>query len=158
MSADQSCGLHPAPGAEFCGPTAIAAIVGVAPADVVAAVLKHRETNKPPKRSKVRAGQVVTTMWSNEIAPVLAAFGWRVATESFCVSPFNVRTRMTFAQWQSFRDNHGPAIVLVTGHFVAVSGHWFVDTHKRSPIPLALAPWRSKRVQRTFYLEPIPTT
>lgn len=148
MSAPSTYGLHAAPGHQFCGPTAIAAVVGVSAAEVEQAVLKHRETHKPPRRTQLR-GALVRTMWSTEVAPVCAMFGWSVVEHHV--------PRYTFAQWlrissRAYRSL--PHIVLVTGHFVAVSGHWFVDTKHREPIPVRKAPNKRRRVVRVWQLVP----
>lgn len=143
-------GLHPAPGTplSFCGPTAIASITGRTVAEVEQAIVAHRAEHGQPRRDQKR-GAVVRTMWSNEVAPVVERLGWRVAEEQR--GEFR-----TFAQWQRERGA-GPYLVLITRHFVAVSGEQFVDTRNREPIPLAKAPYRRKRVKFIYRLEPKET-
>lgn len=141
----EPCGLHHVEGFAFCGPTAIAAITGQPLETVIAAVTAHRAKHGTPRRLRNR-GAVVRSMFASEIAPVCEALGWRAEEHHGAC--------MTFAQWQRVRKQ-APYVVLVTGHFVAVSGHWFVDTRYREPIPLTRAPYRRMRVKRYWPMQPI---
>ena len=145
-----SHGLNAAPGTAFCGPTAIAAITGATPEDVERLVIAYRKTMPPPRRSMPKRGRPVSTMWLNEIAPIMGKLGWTLIDhrQAHC-------QRVTFAQWQrETRGKRGTSVVLVTGHFVAVSGDWFVDSCNRNPIPLSKAPLRRKRVTACLTFEP----
>jgi len=153
------CGLFSAvderPRKSFCGVTAIAAITGETVQAVEQTVLRHRAKVKPPRRHRLR-GAVVSTMWWDEMAPVLALLGWRPAEASeYFRRPW--QPCPTFAQWQrrTGRGRGGPYLLLVTGHFVAVAGSAFVDSTQRDPIPLRKAPWRRKRVKAAMRLERI---
>jgi hypothetical protein len=147
------CGLNGFDGAQWCGPTAIAAITGIAPEEVERAILSYRATHKPPKASRNMRGQLVRTLWWHEVEPVLRLLGWRaVETEP------HYRLR-TFASWLRGRTgDQKPYLVLVTGHFVAVQAGWFVDTRFRQPIELKRLlkkPYARSRVRRAVTLSPI---
>ena len=131
----------------WCGPTAIAAITGVPAEEVERLILEHRKTNPVPKRRLVGAkGRPVKTMWSSEVVPIMAKLGWRCTKAEWC--------RETFAGWQRrTAGKRGTYIILVTSHFVAVSGRWFTDTHKRTPVRLTEAPHKRKRVQWAWQFE-----
>jgi hypothetical protein len=147
-------GLHAAHGTEWCGPTAIAAVIGCSPADAERAILKHRETTPPPRSvqlQRAKRGHAVKGTTSAEIAPACALLGWN-AIEEMPRTP-----RETFARWLR-RKCVGPHIVLITGHFVAVSGDMFVDTSFRTPVRAAAAirlRRSRKRVVRVWKLSPI---
>jgi hypothetical protein len=150
-SPSNPCGLFSAPGAPdrhiYCGPTALAAITGIAPGDVEKVVLAYRAKHGTPRRNVLR-GAVVRMMWSSEIAPVAELLGWR-ATELLSWP------RPSFAQWSRLGRGDDAYLVLVTHHFVAVRGQWFADSAQRNPIPLRQAKHKRKRVQRYWKLEPI---
>jgi hypothetical protein len=149
-----SCGLFATEGGAFCGPTAVAAVTGVKPERVEELVLAWRAIHKPPTRGCRSKQRPVTTMWSSEMEPILNRLGWRVTR----VRHDYTRHAQTFAAWQRGRDREATYILLVTGHFVAVSGRWFADSHHRTPIRLTQAPNRRKRVLWVFQVEPIPQT
>lgn len=143
------CGLFADPGHPerhvFCGPTALAALMGVPSVEVERNVLAHRATHGTPRRNVLR-GAVVRGMWSSEIAPVALASGWR-ATECFS------HPKPTFAQWCALGRGDDAWLVLVTHHYVAVRGKWFADSHNRTPIPVRKARHKRKRVVRYWKLE-----
>ena len=149
----EACGLFSAednrPRTAYCGPTAIAALTGVSPEAAEAAIVAHRANHPTPRRERhPKAGPgLVRTMWSSEVIPVLAALGFK-ATE--CRSwPLP-----TFAQWLRLGRAPLPYLILVTGHFVAVKGDWFVDTGHRKPVPLnTVKRCKRSRVQRYWLIE-----
>lgn len=147
-------GLRAAPNPQdrisFCGPTAIAAITGRSVGEVEDAVLAYRVAHTPLKRKPRKRNARVVTMWWTEVEPVLRALGWRVLAEQ----QYGFTLPITFARWQRATAGGGPYIILLTGHFVAVSGHWFVDTRNREPIPLSRAPYRKSRVRYVARLAP----
>lgn len=140
-----SCGLHTTAPGTFCGPSAIGAVTGVDPVKVEDVILAHRAQHGVPKRTQLRGARVRFT-WASEIEPALAQLGWRGVENEIPIYP----RKLTFAQWQRKRDRAATYIVLITGHFVAVSGRWFADSGRREPIRLTKAPYRRKRVVRVW--------
>jgi hypothetical protein len=159
---DHTCGLFATTGsASFCGPTALAAITGATPEAVEQLIVTHRATHGLPRHGNgrqvrdVRRGAIVRTMWGSEVAPIAEALGWRATlVEHGCYRP------RTFAQWRRrgrARGDDAPYLVLITGHFVAVRGPWFVDTTYRTPTLAASYRRQRKRVVRVWRLEPLGT-
>jgi len=151
-----ACGLRPVPNNSgrtmYCGPSAIAAITGHSPEEVERVILQLRgEGGHGPRRERRRAPGTFKSVWSSEVPNVAKAVGYR----AYCVvfPKCHHSMRITFSAWRlrgrigCYDDAH---LVLVTCHFVAVKGDWFVDTNNRTPI-LASA-WRGqrKRIQQAW--------
>lgn len=118
----------------FCGPTAIAAITGLEIATVEAAVLAYRAEHATPRSERGMHGAAVKTMWGREVTAVCALLGYvaRVSADYR-----GERKRPTLTQFARTLGVNDPSrMVLVTGHFVALHGHTFVDTCKRVPCHL----------------------
>lgn len=139
--------IDPRPVGAWCGPSALAAITGKSVVEVEDAILAYRKRNPPPRRNRGHRGRVVS-MWWSEVEPVCKALGWRVIENLRHGNP-------TFAAWRRTRSGIGPYLVLITGHFVAVSGHWFVDSNNREPIPATKYRHQRTRVKRVARLEPM---
>jgi hypothetical protein len=150
----EPCGLYAAPNATdrhiYCGPTAMAAITGFRPVAVEFALQIVRKTQPKPRRERHARGDMVRAMWSSEVEPLARALGWRA--DSGSLADYG----LTLAQWQRRRvKDPAPYLVLVTGHFVAVQGRWFVDSAQREPIPFSKAKHKRKRVVRVWRLEEV---
>lgn len=128
----------PAPGrTTFCGPTAIAAATGVPVSKVEDAVLAFRKKaaargRSTPSERKMR-GARVKTMWSYEIVPVCRALGFEAARA--CMTAGSTFGRLTEIMQRA--EIKGPIVVLVTGHYIALSRWQFVDNRHQSPTPHA---------------------
>lgn len=125
----------------FCGPTAIAAATGMSLKQVEDAVLKFRKQAAARGRSTPRErgmhGARVKTMWAWEIAPVCRALGFTAQT----VTITGRGRALIFGALAEIMQSgalRGPAIILATGHFVALSRWKFVDNRHRNPIDHAL--------------------
>lgn len=147
-------GLSPALGPQFCGPTAIAAITGHSPAHVERVILSNRATHLTQGRRfrgfRGSDSKRVRMTWSTEIAPALEALGWRASMVD------HQTARPTFSAWQhKARDQHATYVVLITGHFVAVSGEWLADTTYRTPVRLStVQKYQRRRVVMAWLVEP----
>jgi hypothetical protein len=134
MSTPAPCGLYAAPSPEgrtsFCGPTAIAAITGMAVGAVERLLVAQRKRHKPPCRVVLK-GALVRTMWGTEVEPLARACGWNAR---LVVSPATTRDCRTFAQWRRGCDPAKRYLVLITGHFIAIHGDWLADTTHREPV------------------------
>jgi hypothetical protein len=147
-----ACGLFAAPEPEgaktYCGPTAIAALTGLPIAQIEDAVIAYRKAHKAPKRERKGAARV-KGMWLSEIEPTLRALGFKGVG-------YHAGKRLSFARW--LRDTRNGAgrkyLVLVTGHYVAVSNGWFVDTTHRKPVEVSrLLRCKRQRVVAVFEVE-----
>ena len=151
----EPCGLYAAPNAPdrhiYCGPTAMAAITGFGSMVVERMLQSLRKDAPKPRRERHARGDMVRAMWSSEVEPLARALGWRAVE---VVAPLDQHYGTTLAQWQRRRvKDAAPYLVLVTGHFVAVQGRWFVDSTQREPIPFSKAKHKRKRVVRVWRLE-----
>jgi hypothetical protein len=122
----------------YCGPTAVAATIG-ADVDVVIAIIQRRRRNYGPVRG-TDTGDLQQVLWY---------FGYdlQLAADLSRKSP-------TLARWVSERSDwefEKALLVIVTGHWVAVRGRWFVDTLTDGrPVRLFDAPRRRKRVRLVY--------
>src|SRR4051812_38514280 len=108
MRPETPCGLHTATvtGRVFCGPVALAALTGIAPAEIEQHILRHRVANPPPRRNVLK-GATVRSTWSTEIEPVALTMGWRA------VPCYDVPPRMSLARWwRQFGRSGAPYLVL----------------------------------------------
>jgi hypothetical protein len=132
----------------YCGPSAIAALTGKTVAQVEDAILAYRRDNPAPRGHRGKAR--VKTTWTREIVPVLRALGYEAR-------------EITLAHGRSLSRNlkalkrHGyderPLLILITGHFIAVHGGWFVDTCQRMPALLKGHRYMRRAVKYVWTIE-----
>jgi hypothetical protein len=145
--------LHEVPSLErptFCGPTAIAAVTGIPVSRVEDAVLKSRDEaagrgyRTPRERKK---GARVKMMWSHEIIPVCRKLGFVAQRVEVVTSTYR---RLTEAMQRG--EIAGPLMVLVTGHYLALSRWHFVDNRHRKPVDHSRYSCQRDRVQNIWKL------
>jgi hypothetical protein len=137
----------------YCGPTAIAAVTGLLVEEVENAVLAYRAEHPKPKAERMGRARV-KAMWLYEVERVLERLGFDVEMTfdgHGCVR--DGAPLPTFSDWLRLTKGGrgGRYVVLVKGHFVAVSDGWFVDTFKREPVRLS-AVRKFKRSRMCFAL------
>lgn len=134
-------------GRAFCGPTAVAAITGVAISVVRDA---YRSVRHGPNWHLTldHTPRITGTYW-HETKRVLEKFGFEGEWENVSGSP----TLAAFTDAMSASSRRDPRAIFVTRHVVAVSGAQFCDTFSRGKIvDLDEAPGRRKRVKRSLRL------
>jgi len=119
----------------FCGPVAVAALIGANVDEVIQVIQRHRNN-----RRQVRGTH------AHELQHAFRHFGHDLQL----VADLS-RNSPTLATWERERTNwefEQAWLLVVTGHWVAVRGRWFVDTWSSgTPVRIADAPWRRKRVR-----------
>lgn len=127
----------------FCGPTAVAALTGIAISKVTDT---YRFMRDGPNWKD--ALQITTTYW-HEMERVLHKLG-------FCSEWENVEGSPTVGAFINAIGEYSlrfPRAVFVTGHVVAISGSRFCDTFTHGKVVgLDEAPGRRKRVKRSLRL------
>lgn len=122
----------------YCGPAAIAAIVGIS---TDAAAKAIRETGY--KRKSVRR------LHPEELEWALAKLGYAVHYQQ--MSPSDTPT---LAKWIRDREDRAAVnIVYVTGHYAVVSGNKYIDNHTKEAVWISKAPGRRKRVKGVLTVE-----
>lgn len=124
----------PSPGrTAFCGPTALAAATGLPISKVEDTILAFRKRAEKsgrttPRERKMR-GARVKSMYGHEVIPVCRALGFAVSR----VGEGGTFRRLAEIMQQGTVT--GPVVVLVTGHYIALSRWQFVDNRHTSPTP-----------------------
>src|SRR5262249_50343055 len=120
----------------WCGPTAVAAIIGADVAAVCAAIKSYRKNNRPVMRT-----------YHHELQHAFRTFG----CDMTLVADFSANPP-TFAAWERARTDMETAyVVAVTDHWVAVRGNWFNDTYTfGQPVHVKRAPHRRRRVRFVY--------
>lgn len=130
----------------FCGPTVVAAITGEPVSRVRDAFRFVRYGSAWTSR---RRSPPIMGTYTYEIQRVLRLFGYVGAWHK-------VGGRPTLAAYLNERtglQRTHPCVVLVTGHYVAVSGWLFCDTFSEGQVVDAdTAPGRRKRVKQVFVI------
>jgi hypothetical protein len=119
----------------WCGPVAVAAIIGVDVAAVRDVIKRHRN------------GRPVKGTHPNELQLAFRHFGYDMTLLA------DLRSKPpTLATWERERtDMEAAYVVMVTGHWVAVRGKWFCDKFTQGvPVRIKDAPRRRKRVQLVY--------
>ena len=145
----RSRGLFPALGDHnnYCGPTALAALVGCTVIAAEDATLEHRKTHGKPRRDRMRPGVRVKTMWNSEIVGVVKLLGAQAHELPLQHNP-------TLAQFlRRHRSANARLLILITGHFIAVRDTQWVDSNHRTPTPLDQCRHMRTRVQRAWLIE-----
>jgi hypothetical protein len=99
----------------FCGPMAVAALIGVDADEVVRVIQDYRSDWRPVRSTRAR-----------ELEHAFQCFGFnmRLISDLSTGSP-------TLAAWERGRTNWAferPLLLMITGHWAAVRGQWFCDT------------------------------
>jgi hypothetical protein len=126
----------------WCGPVAVAAILGADVAEVRDVIKRHRH-GKPVKGTS-----------ATELQLAFRHFGQHMELAA------DLRTNPpTFATWERERmDLDAAYVVMITGHWVAVRGKWFCDTFTKGlPVRIKDAPWRRKRVRMVYLITVAPS-
>jgi hypothetical protein len=124
----------------YCGPTAVAAAIGAEVDEVVRVIQRHRGNYSSVTGTDI--GDLRQALWH---------FGYdlQLVADLSCKSP-------TLALWERQRTDwefESALLLIVTGHWVAVRGRWFVDTLTEGrPVRLSDAPRRRKRVRYVYGL------
>ena len=116
----------------WCGPVAVAAMIGVKSVTVCDVIQQRRKNRRPVKRT-----------YPHELHAAFAHFGYDMTlVANLGINP------PTLATWERQRtDLKSAFVVIVTDKGVAVRGRWFCDTHTRGvPVRIKKAPHRRKRV------------
>lgn len=135
----------------YCGPAALCAISGATYEDVRSFVnveVRNRKEN-----------QGICGMHNFEMEKALWHLGY-VADKLSCYSMYTDmkgNKQLTLNQFLKNRKEHERnciMLILVTGHYLTVMGDKMVDNHTKSPINIALAPWKRKRMQGAWFIRP----
>jgi hypothetical protein len=122
----------------YCGPVAVAALIGADVDEVIRVIQRQRKNRR----------QVQGT-GPSELQHVLQHFGHDMQL----VSDLG-RNPPTLATWERERTDsefEQAWLLVVTGHWVAVRGRWFVDTWSNgTPVRITDAPRRRKRVRYAY--------
>jgi len=122
----------------YCGPVAVAALIGVNVDEVIRVIQWHRNNCR-----QVRGTH------SQELQHAFRHYGHDIQL----VADLS-RNSPTLATWERERtdwDFEQAWLLVVTGHWVAVRGRWFVDTWSNgTPVRIADAPRRRKRVRYAY--------
>jgi hypothetical protein len=122
----------------YCGPVAVAALIGADVDDVIGVIQRHRNN-----RRQVRGTN------PGDLQHAFHHFGHDMQF----VANLNANSP-TLATWERNRsdwDFDQAWLLIVTGHWIAVRGRWFVDTFTRGvPVRIADAPRRRKRVRYAY--------
>jgi hypothetical protein len=119
----------------WCGPTAVAALIGVD----AALVRDHIKWQ--------RGGRPVKGTCATEIENAFRHFGYDMTlVEDLRADP------PTLATWERSRTRPDDAyLIIVSNHWIAVRGHWLCDTFTGGvPVPLRKAPHRRKRIKYVY--------
>jgi hypothetical protein len=131
----------------FCGATAIAAITGEPMSKVKDAIRLARFGMNWVKMDRI---PVVKGVYPHHAELALRYLGY----EGFWV---DVKNKPTLAAWLENRERmmkDYPCLVIVSNHFVAISGHTFCDTFSKGQVVDAEdAPRRRKRVERVYIIQ-----
>jgi hypothetical protein len=126
----------------FCGPVAVAALIGANVDDVICMIQRHRNDYSTVK---------VTS--AEELQRVFEAYNYRLERDSDLLFASANRCP-TLATWERERNDwefEQGWLITVTGHWVAARGWWLCDTYTRGvPVRIKYAPHRRKRVRRTY--------
>lgn len=131
----------------WCGPAVLAAISGQ-PTSAI-----HRVLQGVTGRATIKG------VYNQELCKAALKLGHQLtALPSNEVMAFPAMTCLTLAQWT--RQNAAllaqhTVIIQVTGHYVAVSGRTFVDSHTKAPVSLKRAPHRRCRVQSVYLVRKV---
>jgi hypothetical protein len=129
----------------YCGPVAVAALIGADVDEVIRVIQRHRNN-----RRQVRGTH------PHELQHAFRHFGRNMQL----VADLS-RNSPTLATWERKRTDwefEQPWLLIVTGHWVAVRGRWFVDTMSNgTPVRIAVAPRRRKRVRVTYRVMVAPS-
>lgn len=138
---------------QFCGPTAIAALTGLSVEAVENAVLKHRETNKPPRGERKPKGCRVKGMWQSEFRAVVELLGFNLTCRFDATQCRRSVTLGTFA-YSRIASEGKPLLVIVTGHAVAMCGSQIIDNAHRAPTQVFRTRSARRRVVWAFTITP----
>jgi hypothetical protein len=130
--------------AHYCGQVALAALTDANPDYVTMMIQILRDDPRP-----------VRGTYLHELAHVFDDLGYRLKV----IATLDAINPPTFALWERQRSNwefNRPLLVALTGHWVAVHGHWFADTQTNGiPVRLSDAPRRRARVRFAYAVTPI---
>jgi hypothetical protein len=122
----------------YCGPVAVAALIGADVDEVIRVIQLHRNN-----RRQVRGTN------ASELHNAFRHFGCGIQL----VADLS-RNSPTLAIWERDRTDlefEQAWLLVVTGHWVAVRGRWFVDTFTAGkPVRITDAPRRRKRVRYAY--------
>lgn len=122
----------------YCGPVAVAALIGANVDEVIQVIQRHRNNRRQVRGTHPHELQHAFRHFDHDVQ--------LVADLS--------RNSPTLATWERERtdwDFEQAWLLVVTGHWVAVRGRWFVDTWSNgTPVRIADAPWRRKRVRYVY--------
>jgi hypothetical protein len=120
----------------FCGPVAVAALIGADVDEVIRVIQRHRNDYR-----EVRGTH------DHELKYAFQHFGYgmNLVANLYQKSP-------TLAAWERDRTDWDAAyLVVVTRHWVAIRGQWLVDTWTSgAPVRIKDAPHRRKRVRLVY--------
>jgi hypothetical protein len=129
----------------YCGPVALAALIGADVDEAIRVIQRHRNNCR-----RVRGTH------PHELQHAFRHFG----RDMQLVADLS-RNSPTLATWDRERTDwefEQAWLLIVTGHWVAVRGRWFVDTWTAGkPVRIADAPWRRKRVRVTYRVTVAPS-
>jgi len=123
----------------WCGPAALSAVTGHSTAVIVAAL------------KEMTGRRIIKAMYPMDLVRYLRHAGYLAGI----TYEYGAGDRPTLAAWirdrkqRPWTERH---IVMVTGHFVALSPRLFADNKNRTPIPHKQAPHRRSRVHQVITL------
>jgi hypothetical protein len=119
-------------------PVAIAALIGANVDEVIQVIQRHRNNRRQVRGTHAQELQHAFRHFGQDLQ-LVADLSRNSPTLATCERE---RTDWDFEQaW----------LLVVTGHWVAVRGRWFVDTWSNgTPVRIADAPWRRKRVRYAY--------
>ena len=122
----------------YCGPVAVAALIGADVDEVIRVIQLHRNNRR-----------LVRGTNANDLHNAFRHFGCGIQL----VADLS-RNSPTLATWERDRTDlefEQAWLLVVTGHWVAVRGRWFVDTWSNgAPVRITDAPRRRKRVRYAY--------
>ena len=132
----------------YCGPAAVCGITGRRAHVVLKAIWSGLDKCS---RSQIGSWKKIKATWPGDLGYALHSLGW-AAGIAFDYSREKTRERPTLAKWlknknRSMSDYY---LVLVTGHWVAVKGRKFLDSHTGEPVFIRKAPHRRARVTKAY--------
>jgi hypothetical protein len=140
MTAKLPCGLFTADAGTFCGPAALAALTGIPAKQVEDVVVEWRKQTGNARRKPRGTKCPVKAMWWSEVEPIAERLGHKATR---IVTPHG---KNTLNVWMRSHPT-GNWIVLITGHFIAISGGWMVDTRHRDGTAAIPKKYLNSRVQ-----------
>jgi hypothetical protein len=123
------------PSNTYCGPAAISAVTGCTTAEA-AAVLRD-----------ITGRKAIKACWTREILTALRRLGWHATLVSHEIE------RPTIARYirEGRHEDVRAQIILMTGHFIAVSGCWWTDNSPgRGVKHVNDLPWSRRRVREVI--------